>query len=84
MGAVEIACALVLALYAATHARAPRWLGEAGLLAIAGWLGEVTCIRAYGFYQYDPSGNWDRSSGRRQVSRAETATFTSVAVVPAK
>ena len=55
MGAVEIACALVLALYAATHARAPRWLGEAGLLAIAGWLGEVTCIRAYGFYQYDPS-----------------------------
>jgi hypothetical protein len=57
MGAVEIACACVLAVYIATHARTPRWVAEAALLAAAGWLGEVTCIRAYGFYQYEP-GVW--------------------------
>lgn len=55
MSAVEIACALVLAVYAAAHARTRRWPAEAALLGIAGWIGEVTCVRAYGLYEYDPS-----------------------------
>ena len=52
---IELGCALVLAVYVAAHARAPRWALEAALLAVAGWVGEVGCVRLYGLYQYDPS-----------------------------
>lgn len=64
----EVACALVLAFALAMMLRSglragskygtPRStlsvLGDILLIAVSAWVGEVSCIRLYGFYQYDP------------------------------
>jgi uncharacterized membrane protein len=52
MWAIEAACVTILALYAWIHRRESGWLRDVGLLALAGWIGEETCIVAYGFYHY--------------------------------
>jgi len=51
MIALELACAAIVALYVA--ARRDAMLALA-LLAVAGFLGEDSVIRAYGFYYYSP------------------------------
>jgi hypothetical protein len=52
----QVGCVAVLAIaYGATVFRAPspvRRACEIGILALAGWIGEETCIRAYRFYGY--------------------------------
>lgn len=58
----ECACAVVVALTLALMARGrpggtSRLLGDYGALAIAGYIGEETCVRVYGFYHYAPG--WD-------------------------
>lgn len=51
MLALELACAAIVAVYVAARWRAwPTLL----ILACAGWLGEDSVIRAYGFYFYSP------------------------------
>jgi hypothetical protein len=54
MWAIETACVAILALYAWIHRRDDGWLRDVGLLALAGWIGEETCIVFYRFYQYAP------------------------------
>jgi len=55
MWAIEFACVAILGLYAWVHRREPGWLFDVALLAVAGWLGEETCIVGYHFYQYAPA-----------------------------
>lgn len=54
---IELICAAVVALYIVSRSRrfpaSPVLTTYAALFAAA-WLGEETCIRAYGFYQYSP------------------------------
>jgi len=54
---IEIACALILALHAAVGLKVTTdraaFLRRFLLVAGASWIGEDTCIRAYGFYAYD-------------------------------
>ena len=51
MVALELTCAAIVALYAVARRDA---LPELALLAVAGFLGEDSVIRAYGFYSYSP------------------------------
>jgi carotenoid biosynthesis protein len=51
MIALELACAAIVAIYVFARRGA---LPELGLLAVAGFLGEDSVIRAYGFYSYSP------------------------------
>jgi hypothetical protein len=51
MLALELTCAAIVALYAFARRDA---LPELVLLAVAGFLGEDSVIRAYGFYYYSP------------------------------
>jgi len=51
MLALELTCAVIVAVYAFARRDA---LGELALLAVAGFLGEDSVIRAYGFYFYSP------------------------------
>ncbi|MGC4119537.1 MAG: carotenoid biosynthesis protein [Myxococcales bacterium] len=51
---LELACVAILAVYAFLHRHEPGWLREVAWLIPAALLGEDTCIRAYGFYQYAP------------------------------
>jgi len=58
--AFELACALIIVATLFTLSRRAPWrtlLGDYGALAVAGWVGEETCILAYRFYAYAPS--WD-------------------------
>jgi hypothetical protein len=62
MLATQIACAAIVLLYAVGRLRAPganraQVAARLLLLACAGWVGEDTVIRAYGFYGY-ASGWW--------------------------
>jgi Carotenoid biosynthesis protein len=55
----ELLCLLIVAGYFGALLRRPpperRWaLQTYALIACAGWLGEESCIRAYGFYGYSP------------------------------
>jgi hypothetical protein len=59
--AFQIACALIVALYVVVRIVRAGGAGDSsrvalrlGLLALAGWVGEDTVIRAYGFYGYAP------------------------------
>ena len=60
MAAFQITCVVVVALYWAVRlARAGagdrrRVATRLAILSVAGWLGEDTVIRAYGFYGYAP------------------------------
>lgn len=54
---IELACVAILAVYLAAHARRRGLLSDAALVAGSALIGEDTCIRAYGFYQYAPG--WD-------------------------
>ncbi|MCU1279462.1 MAG: hypothetical protein JWM53_3008 [bacterium] len=51
MLALELVCAAIVALYAVARREA---LPQLSLLAVAGFLGEDSVIRAYGFYFYSP------------------------------
>lgn len=54
----EVACLAIVALALAALARTRPWpglLADYGALAIAGWLGEHTCIAWYQHYGYAPS-----------------------------
>ncbi|MSP59870.1 MAG: carotenoid biosynthesis protein [Myxococcales bacterium] len=55
---IELVCAGIVALYVVLRARrepGPRvLLRRLALLAIAGWIGEDSVIRAYHFYEYSP------------------------------
>ncbi|HEY3447614.1 MAG TPA: carotenoid biosynthesis protein [Myxococcales bacterium] len=51
---LELACVAILGIYAFLHRREPGWLREVAWLIVAALVGEDTCIRAYGFYQYAP------------------------------
>jgi len=51
---LELACVAILVVYAFLHRREAGWLREVAWLVPAALLGEDTCIRAYGFYQYAP------------------------------
>jgi len=58
----ELFCFLIVAGYVRSLVRRPaperRWaLQTYVLIASSGWIGEETCIRAYGFYAYSP-GWW--------------------------
>jgi hypothetical protein len=62
MAAFQVTCVVVVALYwavrlarAGTAAERGRVASRLALLAVAGWVGEDTVIRAYGFYGYAPS-----------------------------
>lgn len=58
--AFEVLCVAIIALTLVfmSRRRRPRdLLGDYAALAIAGWIGEVTCIRFYGMYSYGAS--WD-------------------------
>ena len=59
MTGVELLCLLVLGLQVAGLLRLAddprRRVWRFGVLVVAAWVAEVTCIRAYGFYTYDPS-----------------------------
>lgn len=63
MRLIELACAAIVALYVIVRIRAaaPGERGAIGrrlaILLCASFLGEDTCIRAYGFYHYAPG--WD-------------------------
>lgn len=51
----EIACILVVVFTLAIMARRTPWrdlLTDYGALAVAGWIGEETCVRFYGYYHY--------------------------------
>jgi hypothetical protein len=55
----ELFCFLIVSVYVVGLLPRPsdarRWaLGAYVIVALAGWLGEETCIRAYGFYAYSP------------------------------
>jgi hypothetical protein len=53
----EIACVIVvlLTLTIMARRRPPRdLLTDYGALAVAGWIGEETCVRFYGYYHYAP------------------------------
>jgi hypothetical protein len=54
MGAIELACGCILALYVAVSGRTRAALARALAILGGAWLAEDTCIRAYGFYQYAP------------------------------
>jgi hypothetical protein len=49
--ALELACAAIVALYVLARREA---VGALALLAVAGFVGEDSVIRAYGFYYYSP------------------------------
>jgi hypothetical protein len=49
--AIELVCAVIVALYAVARRDA---LPTLALLAVAGFIGEDSVIRAYGFYHYSP------------------------------
>lgn len=55
---LELACLAIVILYIVVRGLrdpAPRDFGvRLGLLMVASWLAEDTCIRAYGFYAYHP------------------------------
>lgn len=51
---LELSCVAILALYAWLHREEPGWLREVAWLALAALVGEDSCIRLYGFYQYAP------------------------------
>lgn len=51
---LELSCVAILALYAWLHREEPGWLREVAWLAVAALVGEDSCIRLYGFYQYAP------------------------------
>lgn len=55
---LEVICVAIVMSWLAVRARAdpdPRgFLARLGLLALAAWVAEDTCIRAYGFYAYHP------------------------------
>lgn len=56
----EIACVAIVALTLLAVARRTPWralLADYALLAVAGWIGEQTCIAIYRFYEYDLA--WD-------------------------
>lgn len=56
----ECACVVVVLLTLALMARRTPWrrlLGDYGALALAGYIGEETCVRLYRFYAYAPG--WD-------------------------
>lgn len=53
----EIACIFVVVFTLAIMARRLPWrdlLTDYGALAVAGWIGEETCVRFYGYYHYAP------------------------------
>jgi len=55
----EAACLLVVALTLAAMARRAPWralLADYAALAVAGWIGEETCVAFYGHYRY--AGGW--------------------------
>lgn len=56
---LQLACVAIVALYVGLRLRgeAKPWpvLRRLTLLAVAAWIGEDSCIRGYGFYQYSPS-----------------------------
>jgi hypothetical protein len=54
----ELACVAIIALALAAMARVRPWptlLADYGALAVAGWLGEETCVAWYDFYGYSPA-----------------------------
>lgn len=55
---LQLGCLAIVLLYLGLRLRheqhASRFLGRFALLMVASWLAEDTCIRAYGFYAYDP------------------------------
>jgi hypothetical protein len=54
----ELACVAIVALTLAAMARVRPWpalLGDYVALALAGWLGEETCVAWYRFYGYSPA-----------------------------
>lgn len=54
----ELACIAIVALALIAMARVRRWpelLTDYGALALAGWLGEETCVAWYEFYGYSPA-----------------------------
>lgn len=57
MGAIELACGAIVAVFlvvrARMEARPGRLLRRLALMAAAGWIGEESCIRLHGFYFYD-------------------------------
>ena len=59
MTALELVCLLIVAQFVVIRARRdPRpwaFVRRLGALAVAAWIGEDTCIRLYGFYEYAPS-----------------------------
>ncbi len=61
----ELACVAIVALTLAAMARVRPWralLADYVALALAGWLGEETCVAGYDFYHYAPAwhGHLDR------------------------
>ena len=58
MKIIELSALGIVALFLwlrARHGPEPRaFLVRVALLVVASWVGEDTCIRAYGFYAYDP------------------------------
>ncbi|MFT3764247.1 MAG: hypothetical protein QM820_01805 [Minicystis sp.] len=51
----EAACVAVIALALAAMARGRPWrelLADYAALAVAGWIGEETCVAVYGYYRY--------------------------------
>lgn len=61
MAVQQIACLLIVATFVAMRARLEArpiaLFRRLFLLALAAWIGEDTCIRLYGFYEYSP-GWW--------------------------
>lgn len=57
MAALQWVCAAIVAIYLAVRAQRDKTpaalFGRFVLLAVAGWIGEDTCIRAYGLYAYE-------------------------------
>jgi hypothetical protein len=51
---IELGAALVLAFALVMMARSGLRVSDMILISAAAWIGEDTCIRFYGFYQYDP------------------------------
>ncbi|HVV84474.1 MAG TPA: hypothetical protein VHE35_15505 [Kofleriaceae bacterium] len=61
----ELACVAIVALTLAAMARVRPWralLADYAALAVAGWIGEETCVAWYDFYGYSPAwhGRLDR------------------------
>ncbi|MDB4993640.1 MAG: hypothetical protein JWM74_1072 [Myxococcaceae bacterium] len=54
MTSLELACVAILTLWLvlASRGRPPRFFEEVALVAVAGLLGEDSCVRGYGFYSY--------------------------------